>query len=105
MVCKAPLSMGFPRPEYWSGLLFLSPGDLPHPWIELRFPALQAQSFLSEPLGKPNSVKYLLKKCTIDSRKWDPLKCLIVFLSLETLNICASQVFILVILFNPNCLT
>ena len=32
--CQAPLSMGFPRQEYWSGLLFHSPGDLPDPRIE-----------------------------------------------------------------------
>ena len=37
---QAPLSMGFPRQEYWSGLPFLSPGDLPHPGIEPRSPAL-----------------------------------------------------------------
>jgi len=31
VVCHAPLSMGFPRQEYWSGLPFPSPGDLPNP--------------------------------------------------------------------------
>ena len=50
---QAPLSMGFSRQEYWSGLPFLSPAALPHPWIDLRSPALQADSFLSEPSGKP----------------------------------------------------
>ena len=48
---QAPLSMGFPRQEYWSGLPFPSPGDLPHPGIELVSlvaPALQAYSL---PLG------------------------------------------------------
>ena len=34
MVHQIPLSMGFPRQEYWSGLSFPSPGDLPNPWIE-----------------------------------------------------------------------
>ena len=43
---QVPLSMGFSRQEYWSGLPFLSPGDLPDPGIELRSPALQAD-FLS----------------------------------------------------------
>ena len=38
--CQAPLSMGFPKQEYWSGLPFLSPGDLPNPGIEPVFPAL-----------------------------------------------------------------
>ena len=46
---KAPLSMGFSRQEYWSGLLFLSPGDLPYTEIELESSALQADSLLSEP--------------------------------------------------------
>ena len=47
------LSMEFSRQEYWSGLSFPSPGDLPDPGIEPRPPALQADSFLSEPPGKP----------------------------------------------------
>ena len=45
-----PLSMEFSR-QYWSGLPFPSPGDLPDPGIEPRSPALQAVSLLSEPLG------------------------------------------------------
>ena len=49
---QAPLSMGFPRPEYWSGLPFPSPGDLPNPGIEPRSPALQAYSLSSEQPGK-----------------------------------------------------
>ena len=50
---QAPLSMGFPRQEYWSGLPFPSPGDLPEPGIKPRFPALQADALPSEPPGKP----------------------------------------------------
>ena len=49
----APPSMGFFRQEYWSGLPFPSPGDLPNPVIELRSPALQADALTSEPPGKP----------------------------------------------------
>ena len=49
---QAPLSMGFPRQEYWSGLLFPSPGDLPDPGIEPWSPVLQAASLPSELLGK-----------------------------------------------------
>ena len=45
---QAPLSMGFSRQEYWSGLPFPSPGDLPDPGIETRSPALQANSLLTE---------------------------------------------------------
>ena len=48
----APLSMGFSRQEYWSGLPFPSPGDLPDSEIEPRSPAWQADSLLSEPPGK-----------------------------------------------------
>ena len=49
---KTPLSMGFSRQEYWSGLPFPSPGDLPDPGIEPGSPVLQADSLLSEPPGK-----------------------------------------------------
>ena len=48
-----PLSMGFSRQEYWSGLPFPSPGDLPNPGIEPGSPALQADALSSEPPGKP----------------------------------------------------
>ena len=46
--CQAPLSMGFSRQEYWSGLPYPSPGDLPNPGIEPGSPALQADSLPSE---------------------------------------------------------
>ena len=49
---QAPLSMGFSRQEYWSGLPCPSPGDLPDPGIKPRSSALQADSLLSEPPGK-----------------------------------------------------
>ena len=48
---QAPLSMGFPRQEYWSGLPFPSPGDLPDPGIESGSPALEADALTSERLG------------------------------------------------------
>ena len=51
---QAPLSMGFSRQGYWSGLVFPSPGDLPNPGIEPGFPALQVDSLPSEPTGKPS---------------------------------------------------
>ena len=50
---QAPLSMGFSRQEYWSGLPFPSPGDLPNPGIEPGSPALPADALFSEPPGKP----------------------------------------------------
>ena len=49
---QAPQSMGFSRQEYWSGLPFPSPGDLPDPGIEPRSPALQVDALTSEPPGK-----------------------------------------------------
>ena len=51
---QAPLSREFSRQEYWSGLPFSSPADLPNPWIEPKSPALQADSLPSEPPGKPS---------------------------------------------------
>ena len=49
---QAPRSMGFSRQEYWSGLPFLSPGDLPNPGIKPGSPALQTDALPSEPLGE-----------------------------------------------------
>ena len=53
VVYQASPSMGFSRQEYWNGLPFPSPGDLPDPGIEPRPPALQADALPSEPPGKP----------------------------------------------------
>ena len=56
VACQAPLSMEFFRHDYWSGLPFPSPGDLPTPGIEPKSPvspALQADSLPAEPPGKP----------------------------------------------------
>ena len=53
---QAPPSMGFSRQEYWSGVPFPSPGDLPNPGIKPRSPAFQADAFTSELPGKPDSV-------------------------------------------------
>ena len=50
--CQGALSTGFSRQEYWSGLPFPSPGDLPQPRTELGSPALQADSLLTELQGK-----------------------------------------------------
>ena len=46
--CQTPLSMVFSRKEYWSGLPFPSPGDLPNPGSECGSPAFQAYSLLTE---------------------------------------------------------
>ena len=53
--CQTPLSMGFPRQEYWSGLPFASPGDLLDPRIEPESPALAGRFFTTEPPGKPQA--------------------------------------------------
>ena len=50
--------MGSSRKEYWSGLLFPSPGDLPDPGIKPGSPTLQADSLPSEPPGKPHILKH-----------------------------------------------
>ena len=53
VACQPPLSMGFPRQEYWSGLPFPSPGDLPNPGIHPASPALAGGFFTTKPPGKP----------------------------------------------------
>ena len=61
VACQAPLSMGFSRQEYWSGLLCPSPGELPDPGIKpasLVSLALQADSLPTEPPGKSKLRQY-----------------------------------------------
>ena len=53
VACQASPSIGFSKQEYWSGLPFPSPGDLLDSGIKPRSPAMQADSLLSEPPGKP----------------------------------------------------
>ena len=59
-VCQAPLSMEFSRQEYWSGLRFPYPGDLPNPGIKPRFPALQADSLQLSHQGSPTRTLQIL---------------------------------------------
>ena len=54
VACQAPQSMGFSRQEYWGGLPFPSPGDLPNPGIELTSAALQADSLALSHQGSPD---------------------------------------------------
>jgi len=56
---QSPLSMGFPRQEYWSVLLLPCPGDLPNPGVEPSSLTLHAYSLPSEPPGKPINHYYL----------------------------------------------
>ena len=55
---QAPPPMGFSKQEYWSGLPFPSPWDLPNPGIKPRSPTLQADTLTSEPPGKPINYMY-----------------------------------------------
>ena len=60
---QAPPSKEFSRPEYWSGLQFPSPLDLPNPGIKPRSPKSQADTLPSEPPGKPSkSERDMLKR-------------------------------------------
>ena len=62
--------MGFPRHEYWGGLLFPPLGDLPNPGIEPTYPALAGRFFTAEPPGKPKVLVYTL----ILAKKLNPLR-------------------------------
>ena len=75
--CQDPLSMGFPMQEYWSGLPFSSPGDLPSPGIAPKTPALQVDSLPSQLPGKPNNglsdqIRSLGQSCPT---LCDPMNC------------------------------
>ena len=74
VVYQAPPSMGFSRQEYWSGLPFPSPGDLPYPGIEPGSPTLQADTLTSEPPGKPNCgiARERKKKRELSCKKLQP---------------------------------
>ena len=70
VTCQAPLSMGFSRREYWSGLPFPSPGDLPDPGIKPGSPELQADSLPTELRGKQvEGVKRGQSRCILGSSK------------------------------------
>ena len=62
VACQAPLSKRFSRQEYWSGLLFPFPGDLPDPGIEPWSPALQADSLPTELGGKPCTEPFCISR-------------------------------------------
>ena len=72
--------MEFSRTEYWSGLPFPSPRDLPNPGTELRSPALQADSLPAEPQGKPKdtgmgSLSLLQQIFLTQESNWGLLHC------------------------------
>ena len=55
ITCQVSLSLKFSRQEYWSGLPFPPPGDLPNPGIELAFPTLAGKFFTTETRGIPKT--------------------------------------------------
>ena len=59
---QAPLSIGFSRQEYWSGLACLSPGDFPDPGTEPESPVWAGGFFTTEPPGKPYMTLLLLSR-------------------------------------------
>ena len=61
---KVPLSLGFPRQEYWNGLPFPSPGDFLDSGIDLMVPALAGIFFATKPLEKPKYWHHTTKKKT-----------------------------------------
>ena len=67
LICQALLSMEFSRQEYWSGLPFPTPGDLPEPGMEPASPALAGRFFTAKPPEKPLKDEYLSEMlyCTI----------------------------------------
>ena len=59
VACQAPLSLGFSRQKYWSGLPFPPPGYLPDPGIKPTPPTLANGFFTTEPPEKPHVIKYI----------------------------------------------
>ena len=77
--CQAPLSMGFSRQEYWSGLPLFSPGDLPHPGIEPGSPVTPAfhvdQMVKSLPAVLETQFQFLSQEDTLEEDTGNPLHC------------------------------
>ena len=76
VACQTPLSIEFPRQDYWSGLPFSSLGDLPKPGIEPTSPASADRFFTAEPPGKLNKIKVIVfyLGCERD-KKWRDSGC------------------------------
>ena len=67
IACQTPLSMGFPKQEYWRRLPFPSPGDLPEPGTKSMSPVLVGRFFTTELPGKPRTDSTVTQKCTNES--------------------------------------
>ena len=70
VTCQAPLSIGLFRQEYWSGLPFPFPGDLPNAGIEPMSPVLAGRFFPTEPPGKPPGKQSLTEFKRMGSTRW-----------------------------------
>ena len=103
---QAPLSLEFSRQEYWSGLPFLFPGDLPDLGIKSRSPTLQADYLPSEPPGKPtrftmNVLSFLLEKRRktranqVQTKKKKSVSCSVVSDSLQSHGLQPTMLFYL----------
>ena len=79
VACQASLSMGFPRPEYWSGLPFPSPGDLPNPGIEpesFMSPALAFRFFTTCASWEAPYMNIIISICSMMSDFFGSTLCL-----------------------------
>ena len=86
VACQAPLSMGFSRQEYWSGLPFPSPGGLPNPGIQPGSPALAGRLFTTSATGEAQDITG-----EIMNNKWDPfllIYCTLVYSGILCTNHC-----------------
>ena len=72
VIYQPPLSVGFSRQEYWSGLPFPSAGDLSDPGIEPKSPTLQSDTLPSEPPGKSSMPIYVAKHISIFQDSSEP---------------------------------
>ena len=81
---QAPPSMEFSRQEYWSGLPFPSPGDLPDIRIKPRSPSLRVKALPSEPLGKPTIYTWMQPKCPLTDewikKMWCVCVCVYIYI-------------------------
>ena len=89
VACKAPLSMGFSRQEYWSGLPIPSPGDLPDLGVKPGSPALQADLFIDWAMreAKMESKGNTSSKCR--HTYWPNSRVTIVFLQKANRGVCS----------------
>ena len=79
ITCQVPLSMGFSRQEYWSGLPYPPPGDFPNLRKEPRSPTLQVDSLPSEPPGKPKNTgvgSLSFSRGSSQPRNWIKVSCI-----------------------------